>query len=221
MASNTEISNMAIGHCGVGKEIANLDTENSPEANICRRYFDDAMNSFQRDFPYAFATKRVTLGLVREDPNDDYQYEYTYPSDCQIAGNMVSGLRNDSRQSRPHYKIVRGASGKLIWTDCEDAILEYQIIESDAGRYRSDFVLGFSFFLASLIAPTLTKGDPFGLGDKAERKWVLWESKARANDINENQEEEKVESEFIRVREGQSTDTAEDWTSFPINYRVS
>ena len=222
MASNTEIANYSLGHLGVTKEIQNLDTENSAEAIVHRRFFDLSINAFQKEFPYAFATKQQALGLITEDPNNDYKYEYTYPSDCQIAGKIVSGLRNDNRQSRPHMKITRGTSGKVIWTDCQDAVLEYQIIETDEGRYDDDFVLAYSFLLAWLCAPALTSGDPFGLGERARAAYYEFKSTAKSNSSNEEQEEQPSQAEWIRAREGDvDTASAQDWTAFPINVRVT
>lgn len=222
MASNTEIANISLIHLGVTKEIANLDTENSAEAIAIRRVYDTAVNTFQRSFPYAFSEKRVTLGLVTEDPNDDWKYEYTYPSDCQLANRIVSGIRNENKQSLVPFKIVRGTSSKVIHTDCQDAILEYQVIETDEGRYEQDFIMGFSFLLAYLTSKALTGGDPFGLGRQAKEDYVEFTSIAQSNSLNEQREEEIPDAEWIRAHLGQiDTKDAQDWVAFPINFRVS
>ena len=212
MSSKTEICNKAISHLGIGKEIVNFETEKSEEARACRRFFDDTMEIFQRDFNYPFATKRKVLGLVREDPNEQYSYEYEYPSDCQFAGRIISGLIKDNRQSQVQYQIVRGENGPVIHSNWEEAELEYQFMETDAGRYKADFVLAFSYKLAELIAPRIAAGDPFGLGPRAAQNYIIQKNKAQANALNEQQEEEEPQSEFVRVMNADTIrGNAVDW----------
>lgn len=215
MSSKTEISNLAISHLGIGKEIANLDTEAGEEAKACRRFYDTAIETFQRDFHYSFATKRKVLGKIADDPNDEYSFEYEYPSDCIIAGRIISGLITDNRQSEVPYVIVRGTSGKVIHSNWEEAELEYQILETDSGRFDPDFIIAFSYKLAELTAPRLTGGDPFGLGLRAKNNYLEAKSIAQANSMNEQQEEEQPDSEFIRVREAdQHLSRGVPWTPF-------
>ena len=129
MASSTEIANMATSHLAISTNIGSLDTSVGPNATACRRFFDIAANTVQRKVPMAFATKRALLGLVREDPDDEYQFEYTYPADCQEAGRIVSGLITDNRQTQLQYKIMHGTSSRVIWTNVQDAELEYQLLQ--------------------------------------------------------------------------------------------
>ena len=117
MSSSTEIANLATSHLAVSSSIGNLDTSTGPLATACRRFFDVAMNTWQRDFPFGMATTRVTLGLVQSDPNDEYQYEYRYPSDCQYIVRIVSGFITDNRQTELQFKIMRDATGRVIWTN--------------------------------------------------------------------------------------------------------
>lgn len=217
MSSRTEISNMSISHLGISDEIANLDTEKSEEAATCRRFFDPAIETFQRDFQMSFGTKRKVLGLISSDPNDEYLFEYEYPSDCVMAGRIISGLITDNRQTQVPYVVVRGASGRVIHSNFCEAELEYSIIENDTGRLPPDVVMAFSYKLAELVAPRLTAGDPFGQGDKAKRNYEEAKTIAWSNDRNEQQEEEEPESEFVREMnvDTSSTNRGVPWTPFP------
>lgn len=216
MASSTEIANMATSHLAISTNIANLDTSKGPNAEACRRFFDIAANTVQREIPMAFATDRVLLGLIREDPNDEYQFEYTYPANCQIAGRLISGLITDNRQTQLQYKIMHGTSSRVIWTNVQEAELEFQLIITDESRYVDDVVLALSFKLAELIAPRVTGGDPFGLGPKAEANYLKAITTAQANSLNEQQEQEDPQSEFVRA---QFVDplfqNGSPWTAFP------
>lgn len=85
MSSSTEISNMALSHLAISREIAALDTERSQEAQACRRFYETVRKTVLRDYPWPFATKFATLALVEDDPNSEWDFSYRYPSDCLNA----------------------------------------------------------------------------------------------------------------------------------------
>lgn len=193
---------MAISHLGVGKEIANIETEQSQEASACRRFYDTARDATLRDFPWPFATKFVALSLIEtfSSSTAEYNYSYRYPSDCIKLRKIKSGTRNDSRDSRVTYKILKDSSARIIYTDEENAEAEYTERVEDPSFYPSDFEIAFSFRLAAYIAPRLAKGDPFGLRKAAMDMYNLEISRAKASSINEEQRDELPESEFVRNR---------------------
>lgn len=201
MASKTQICNLAISHIGVGKEIANVDTDKGDEASACRRYYETCRDVALRDFPWPFATVVESLALIEEDPNDEWAYSYRYPTDCILFRRILSGIRNDSRQTRVPFRIINDSSGRLIYCDAEDAVAEYTKKETNPDLYTPDFYLALSFLIAAHIAPRLTAGDPFKLGDRAARMYEIQISRAKAMAKNEEQVEEDPESEFIRGRE--------------------
>ena len=199
-ASEIAICNMALSHLGVAKEIANLETENSQEASACRRFFAQARDNTLRDYPWPFATKITTLALVEADPNEEWGYSYRAPTDFLRINRILSGVRNDSARTRVPYRIVRDESGLLIYTDKEDAEIEYVMRETDPSRYPGDFTMALSLRLAAYIAPRLTAGDPYKLGERALRLHSLEISKAEATSVNEEQAEEAPESEMVDER---------------------
>jgi hypothetical protein len=201
MASSTEICNIALSHLNIGKEIAALDTEQSQEASACRRFYETALDATLRDFAWPFSSKIDVLALIEEDPNDEWAFSYRYPSDCLKVKRILSGVRVDTRQSRIEYKISRDDAGLIIFCDIEDAEMEYSVREEDPEKYPSDFIMAFSYRLAAYIAPRLTKGDPFKLGDKSMSMYFNELSQARANALNEEQVPIEAEAEIIRARE--------------------
>ena len=201
MSSNTEIANLALGHIGVSKLIANLDTEQSQEASASRRFYDIALKEVLRDFKWPFATRIEALALIEASPNTEWDYSYRYPSNCIALRRILSGTRNDSRQTRVPYKIAFDASGRIIFSDESTASIEYTYYITDPSYYPSDFIMAFSHKLAALLAPQLTGGDPFKLGEKNEELYMYHLQKASKNAFNEQQDDEEVDSEFIRVRE--------------------
>lgn len=201
MASKTEICNQSLSHLGIGKEIANFTTEASQEAQACRRFYDQALEATLRDFNWPFATKFAALGLIEEDPTTEWSYSYRYPTDCLKIRRILSGVRNDKRDTRVEYKVGQDDSGLLIYTDMEDAEIEYTLNATDPQFYPSDFTNALAFRLAMYIAPRLTGGDPFKMGDRAAKMYDYEVSRAKATALNEEQETVEAESEFIRARE--------------------
>ena len=201
MASKVGIVNMALSHLGSGKEIANFTTEKSEEAAAARRFYDTALGFVLRDFPWPFATRYVALGLVEADPVSEWAYSYRYPSDCKYLRKIPSGIRNDYRASRVPYIIASDDTGRLIYTDQQNAEIVYTVGVTNTALYPDDFVLAFSFYLAKLMAKRLTAGDPFKLGDKAMADYLNVLSTAVSRAFHDQQEEEAAEVEFIRERE--------------------
>lgn len=191
---------MATSHLGVGKEIANIDTEQSEEASACRRFYDVARKSVLADLDWTFATKFAVLGLVEEDPSDEWDFSYRYPSDCITLRRILSGMRNDTQASRIPFKILKDDAGKLIYTDLESAEIEYTEDVEDPGYFSSEFTIALSFKLASLIAPRLTGGDPFKLKAEMLAQYELELGRAKKKNMNEETRDLLPESEFITTR---------------------
>jgi hypothetical protein len=195
------MANLAISHLGQGKEIANIDTEKSSEAATMRRYQPVVIEMFLKNFPYSFCNVTETLNLVESDPNDEWGYSYRFPTDCLKPIRILSGLRNDTRQSRVPYKIGKDDQGELIYTDTESAQLEYIQFVDDPSKYPIDVFLAMSYLLAGMAAPRICGEDPFKMGDKAMKMYQYFKGQADAADVNDQQQEEPPEAEAIRARE--------------------
>lgn len=200
MATKTELSNMAISHLGTGATIANLDTEESEEAAVCRTFFDTAFEATLREFDWPFARVYEELTLIEEDPTEEWAYSYRYPSDCKMIRKILSGTRNETRATRVPYGISKDAAGRLILTDQYDPVARYTQDISDLSLCTSDFNMAFSFKLAMYIAPKLTQGDPYKLKQDMQASYMAEITNAKALATNEEQKDEAPESEFIRAR---------------------
>lgn len=201
VVSKTHILNMALSHLGVSKEVQDQETENSIEARASRRHYDNDLETVLTAIPWPFATQFAALGLVEEDPNDEWDYSYRYPSDCVILRRILSGFRTDNQDSRVPFKIGRDDDGTLVYTDEEEAEAEYTYREEDPTRYPQDFVLALSYRHAASIASKVTGGDPFKLGDKCLQLYRITLSEAASNRTDEEQPDRNPDAEFIRARE--------------------
>ena len=71
---------------------------------------------------------------------------------------------------------------------------------TDTSRWPRDAVMALSLLLAGYIAPRVTAGDPFKLGERSLKLYAFSAGKAKGNAANEQQEEEQPDSQFIRDR---------------------
>lgn len=207
MSSAIIVCNFALSHLGVGKEIASL-TERGATAEACNRFYETARDEMLRDTSPPWAKREAALGLITQlnvndnHPTQEWIYSYRYPSDCLFARKILSGIRNDNRQSRVPYRFAADESAQLINTDREDAILEYiSTLGQNPARWPPDFLMTLSYRLAAYIAPLVTGGDPFKVGQIAIQFWKMSLGKARANVANEEQDEDLPDSELIRARD--------------------
>ena len=198
--SVVDICNFALGHLGISKQIANIDSERSVEALACRRFYEIARNDMMREFPWPFTTKFAAPTLVGTDPTTEWKYSYRAPSDMLCMRRILSGNRNDGLDSRRPYRIGRDDTGGLIYADDVTPTIEYTVLITDPLMFAPDFSLALSYKLAYLVAPQLMAGDPLKLGDKALRMAILYGSKAQAQSINEEQPDQPPESSFISAR---------------------
>lgn len=200
MATETEICNLALSHLGVGKEIANLETENSAEASACRRFYQPTVERVLTDFPWPFATRFATLALVEEDPTEEWDFSYRYPADCLKLRRILSGSRQDAPNGRVAYRLGSDASGRLVYTDQDDATVEYTFNPTDTTLFDVMFVEALAYALAVNIAPRITAGDPFKLGERAAALYQLSLAQAQASALREQQDDIPLEAESIRGR---------------------
>jgi hypothetical protein len=193
MASKTEICNMALKHLAQ-KTVDNVDTENSAEAISCRTFYDIAVESLLRFAEWPFATTEADLGLIEEDPNEQWQFSYQYPAECLRFIEMVNPAEVtviDPQTGRYAYlnsipfEIRYGTSGREIWTNLEDAVGKYVRTISETGRFPPDFTLALSFHIASLIAPSVVGAEAYDVVEIAKAMANQWKNIAMAYHYNE------------------------------------
>lgn len=200
MPSKVELCNQALGHLGVGDGISNLETERSQNARACRLFFDQVVDEMLRKFAWPFATKLAALQLLATDPNDEWGFSYRYPNDCLYLRRILSGTRVDTSDTRVPFKVAQDAVGKVVYTDMEDAQVEYTVRITDVNRFSPDFAVAFTYLLASKIAPRLEEGDPFKLADRCLRLYVANMREAAGQALNESAQGQDPDADLIRSR---------------------
>lgn len=203
MTSKTSIANVALTRIGATKFLQNVDTQTGTLADAVRLLFDEEVKFVLRDFPWPFATAYQSLALVdgttTEAANNDWQYAYRYPSDCVFARRIVVPNQGRNNPAPPPFRVGRDSQGKLIYTNQEDAELEYTVLISDPEEFDAMAVSMLAWKLASSLAPSqsLIKG----MATTCMEMYEVDKTKAQSRALNEGQQEEPIESEFVRARD--------------------
>lgn len=223
MASEVQIVNMALGRIGVSDVIASL-TEQSQAALSASVIFNVDRDQVLRDAPWPFATKYATAALVTGSSatpaNRDWVFAYRYPADCHYMRRIVPASVG-RRETRPvPFRVGRDDQGRLIYTNEQDAELEYTLAVTDAAEFDPLFVSALADLLGWHLAPALSRMK--GAADDAARRYVRSIEQARVAAFNEGREEYPEEAEWIRARSGDPMPSpGEDWTPYPGNYEVT
>jgi hypothetical protein len=201
-SSEAEVCNVALGFIGDSTVIQNMDTESSPQALALRLYFDDTRDEALRDFPWTFAKRSELLTPVEDNPNDDWDFSYRYPSDCLFVRRVWGVVRTPTLTETIKYDIGSDTTGRLIYTDEDDAEIEFTARIEDVSQWPVDFTFAFAYLLAAKISGRLLKSDPIGMGERMMRAYSMQMLKARANNENERRPDAPPESEIITSRGG-------------------
>ena len=200
MASDTQIANLALLHLGVSKRIGNLQSERSIEADAIRTAYADDRDYCLRDFPWPWATAYATLGLV-SDPtvavNDDWFFAYRYPSNCLFVRRILTAAGRRETNPAP-FRTGRDNQGRLIFTDQEDAEVEYTAAVTDPQEFDAVFVSMFAWKLAASCGPSLSRDS--NMARTAMQMYEIEKLKAQSRALNEGQDPPAPEAEWIRDR---------------------
>ena len=79
-------------------------------------------------------------------------------------------------------------------------MVEYVMQQDDNGFFPADFAQMCACLLAFYIAPALTAGDKFKLGDRAYNLYLQARNRAMGNAMNEQQPDMLPEAEYIQAR---------------------
>jgi len=195
MAADTEIANLALSYVGVGKQIAELSTEQSEEARACRQFYDTVLRTMFEEFRWGFATRTVSLAVVQVDPTPEWMRSFRYPSDAAFIRRILGGVLRDVP-----YAIAGDNAGRLIYANLEEATVEYTKYVTDGTHYPAQFKMAVAQRLAFHIMSRLSKGDPKKLGARSNELYTLSIATARAAQANESHPDTSGKSDMIRSR---------------------
>lgn len=198
--TDVSIINQALSHLGHTIFI-DARTGNETEVEVSNQHYDQALAYVLEHFACGFSSRYVTLGLV-EDFTDvetphDYNFSYRYPVDTVKIRRIVTALGLRETAPAP-FKIGSDDTGRLIYTDQEDAIVETTKLITDTGLFTAMFAEALSWWLAGLMVPGLGKDVRAAAG--CFQMYEMVRSRAQASDGNESQTPPEEDSEAIRAR---------------------
>lgn len=176
MFSNTDIANMALSHIGVTRYIEDIDHDNSKEAQVIRRFYDQSRKFALSSNDWTFARKNQVLALLADETDPNWQYVYKMPIDCLEPRRMVQPFLpqyNGIHQAYPGMELneqvlpdklkvpyVKGVandnSTRTILTNIEEAQLQYTANIDNINLFSSPFVDVLAYRLAMYICVPLT-----------------------------------------------------------------
>lgn len=184
--SEVAICNMALGALGVTQQISALD-EDSTEAANCTLYYEHVRDYVLRAMPWDFAKKYASAQLVEEADSQAWSYEwsysYRYPSDCLFLRRIEDG-GGGLTTPPPPFSLGYDSSGKLVFTNVDDAIFVYTSKITDTTLFDPMFVDALCMRLAWSLAMPLAITN--GLDQIALQKYEVAIGRASAASGNES-----------------------------------
>lgn len=200
MTTKTNICNMALTHISAKNTVTNIDTDSGQEAKTCRIFYDDALRFVLSDMDWNFASARVLLSELSEDAPVDWDYVYSYPTNCVKAREIFDASRSTNLVNIPfEVNLNADKTLKAVFTNQYQANLRYTHFVSDPNLFPPGFVMMLSWWLAYLIAFPLTKKK--SIKDDAKQGYQEMKMMAAVADIEEALPFDLPESEFIRARD--------------------
>lgn len=175
-AAKLQVINTALLRIGA-QTISDLSIDQSREAVAALLVYEDELRSTLRDFPWPFATRYADAGLAvptltlvagtaSTPATPDWWWAYRMPTGAIGVRRLIKHLSTTGvgRFFDPNpiaFRVGSDATGLLIYTNQEDAVVEYAIRPSDIWNYAdAGFKDAFAWRLSAALAPSLAVPDP-------------------------------------------------------------
>ena len=164
---------MALQHIGDRWDITALD-DASPEAEQVNLIFEDTRDALLRAHPWGFAKKFTSPAALTGTVPGNWDYMYTYMTDALTVRGIIDPTKENLTIK---FEVARNDTGaKVILTNQEDPEFGYTQAITDPNEFDPQFVLAFSYMLASRLAIPLTGDGSIAQAmlqaDKADAGWI-------------------------------------------------
>lgn len=164
MSSEVDICNLGLAHLGDEATVSSINPpEGSAQAAHCSRFYPMARDSLLEMHNWGFATRRAVLAQLTND-RAEWLFAYALPSSTlKVLSVLPPGATDELIASGAYapqrYTLASAASGKVLYTNQENAILLYTVAVSDTTQFSPLFKLTLSWYVASMLAGPVLKGD--------------------------------------------------------------
>jgi len=157
------VVNRALAHLGQSRALTSVSADTTPAGVAARLHYNTAVDAILRAWAWPFANRYAALTLVGGTSatavNSDWQYSYRTPDRLLRAIRVIQpGTKRAHDPNAPPFRVEQDALGSLLFTDQEDAELEYTV-RPTCVALQGDVLFreAVSWYLASLLVPTLSK----------------------------------------------------------------
>ena len=186
MATNVEIANIAMTLLGEDT-IVSLTSDLGEKERKVNAIYTTTRDEVLRSFPWNFATKQATLGLLSETPTYEWTYMYQLPSDF---------IRLLMTEGQTKYRI----QGDKLLSNQATLNITYTFRETDPQKWDTCFVNAFAAKIAFKLAYALPNSNSLQATAKAYYDEAIAE--ARGLDSQENEHEPLYYDELTDARLG-------------------
>lgn len=223
MSSAVDICNLALANLGDSATVSSLNPpDGSAQAQHCARFYPIARTAALESGAWDFATTRAYLAQVNNSwPM--WRFAYAMPSNAlSLLAVLPKDAMNDYSQracapdyvpwpqgyapapvdsiyTPQPYSIETASNGQLIiLTDVCDAVARYTFDVSDTTKFSGLFTVALSWFLSSMLAGPIIKGETGATESKrCLAMYQMFESQAEVSDANQRQIKPQVATPWI------------------------
>lgn len=197
MASEVDLCNLALSHLGQSRQITAISPpDGSSEAAICARFYPIARNTVLEAAYWGFATKRVALADLGTPP-DAWAYRYAWPNEAL----HIQALYVDTDDTEQEFAIEADASGTVIYSNTEDAMVRYTALITDVNKYGGLVQQAITHMLAAHLAGPIIKGKAgMAVSESMLNKSLGWQGKAELHNAKGQAKQVKAEPGYQAVR---------------------
>jgi hypothetical protein len=150
VTAETDIVNVALRALG-GSRITSL-TDGSNNANAANDVYELVRDQVLRSHNWNFATMRVQLAEVADEPAFGYDHQYALPSDWIRT---ISVHDNDAGLGGIDYKEETYEGQRVILANSDAVYLRYIGRVTDPNLYPADFIIALAVQIAMRLAPAI------------------------------------------------------------------
>lgn len=194
----TEIFNMALSAVGQRARVS-IPSEETREAEICRRWYDFIRDTLLRSAPWGCARKTDTLALLKArdfnaiwvagDPEPPWAYVYSIPSDF-LYPRYLFGFHK--------FTMANRLGARVVQTNAEHPVLTYTFLNTDPSTWDQGLIDAVIHGLAAAICMPISAKP-----QRAQQMVEIANMRAlEARQMNANEDDFEIESipDWLAVR---------------------
>ena len=184
MATDVSICNLALSHIGDSATVSSIDPpEGSAQASRCAQFYPMVRGNILEMHAWSFATRFVVGALLTSD-DANWLYAYQVPSDSIKVWRVV--CPSDREVGVDFDTGILSDGTKVVYTDQEDAQIQYTREITDTAKFSPLFSTAFSWHLASFLAGPVVGGESGRRESiKCQEIFTGWLSRAIDSDSNQ------------------------------------